>query len=163
LSTDAATIGFWQAETLSTSLFDIDKLYSQYANKVVVVETGRDGHFRVVLNYNIDLSAADKKNVSEKVLGIKLVNNGAFYLGDAGSSGTEMEKINLKTERIDKIDLPEGEYVLDIYSLVTKDLEGNPQYLQFAFNLFTEKRYPSKDRQLVTLDNHLDLKYKTDK
>lgn len=162
LATDTASISLWQAGTFPTSLFNVEDLYSKYLNKVAIIETGRDGTFRIVLNYNIDLAPADKKIVSEKVLGIELQNAGSFYLGDGGSAGTkdDFEESAYEREFIDKIEFPEGKYILDIYSLVTRDKEGNPKFLQFALNLFTEERYPNKKAELINLDKHLDMRYK---
>jgi hypothetical protein len=143
LPTDTASLALWN---------------SGNEGEHVEIETGSDGNFKVITYFNQDISPEDKALVYKAEKGIRLTVSGPVYSGSA-----EWMKVNpdaaLQKNLIDCLEIPAGNYIADIYSLLIKNPEGKPKYIQFVYCIFPENKYTAADVTPHTVTQALVLKY----
>ena len=117
--------------------------------KSIVIETGSDGNFMVKVMVGLGLMEEDEKNIYKSVKGIKLTTENGWYLGSPEWRGNK-EKMGEEQNCLDVVRIEKGNYLVDVYSLLVKDSEGNPKFIQFAYAIFPEAKYLGAERNLPT-------------
>lgn len=144
LKTDTGCISLWDSQDNKSNL---------------MVETGSDGNFKVIVNFNQNLSLEDQKNVYKSEKGISLSLVGKLYLGSFEWSGSDQMRA-VENNLVDTIILPDGHYVIDVFSILTKDDSGKPKYIKFAFCIFNIEKYTkSEDIEIHAVTKPISLKY----
>jgi hypothetical protein len=159
-ATDIASLGIWDKAILSSySYQDLsDASKTLIPNNAVLVNTGSDGNFKVSLYLNSKISEEDTKNIYKKVLGIKLSTKGSLFVGSPEWVGTKQND-GVTKNFLDELEIVEGNYIINAYSLLIRDAQGKPKYLQFTYEIFEERKFPYKDIPLDTVATPLELKY----
>ncbi len=168
LSTDIASLGLWDSQGMQwVSSEEVESTdfatFFQSSNPktaghIIAAQTGTDGNFRVILYLNGDLSEADKKLVYKAQKAIHLTVTDKLLIGSPEGVGYQDES-RISRNLVDVLVLPPGDYVVDAYSLLIRDAEGKPRYMQFAFCIFLKSEYPQPDVQPRNIGQILPLRY----
>lgn len=168
LPTDVAAIGIWDSASLKA--IDSEEKYQNEFNKIytqeveslkehiLITETGGDGNFKVTVNYNQGLDSNQKKILYKSSEGIKFTTSGTCGLGSPEHLGY-MEDISIEKNNIDTFEISSGAYIVDAYSLLTRNENGDPQFLEFVFCIWNESKYPGDKNQIKSIGTALSLKY----
>jgi len=165
LKTDIASIGLWNSNKMSwvnseventslTNFFESGDPRTE--SQIIASKTGSDGNFKVVLHLNEDISTEEGGMIYKKEKGISLNVDGQVCVGSPEWAGGS-ESGAIETNKVDVLLLPEGEYIVDAYSLLITDKSGNPKYIQFVFCLFTKEKYASTNSEIIRINKALSL------
>ena len=108
--------------------------------------TGSDGRFLVRIRLNTGLTSEEEKIAYKKSLGHILETSGELIVGSPEWVGFEDERA-LEKDRVDSLSIESGTYIVDVHSLLTRDQNNVPEYIQFVFCLYNESRYHSVGRE----------------
>lgn len=168
LSTEVAAIGIWDSSSLK--FIDSEEKYQNEFNKIynqevealkehiLITETGKDGNFKVTINFNQELDNDQKKILYKSSEGIRFTTSGLCGLGSPEYIGY-MEDINIEKNNIDTFEISGGTYIVDAYSLLTRKENGDPQFIQFIFCIWDESKYPGDRNQIKSIGTAINLKY----
>ncbi len=168
LKTDIASLGLWNSNGMSwvdsPEVFskEFNLLFSagqpKVENNLIGIDTGSDGNFKVIINLNNDLSDQDRQSLYKSETGILLEVDGAIRIGSLEWVGYA-EKSAVEDNRIESLELPPGKYIIDAYSLLSKDPSGQPKFISFALSIFTEEKYKKLNKKIRSNNAILRLKY----
>ena len=144
LKTDVATVSLWDPQT---------------SNICLIIDTGSDGNFKTIVNFGLELSQEHQKLVYKSEKGINISTKGDLYLGSSEWISTNPIEA-LEQNHVDVLNLPAGQYVVDVFSLLVKDDSGKPKNIQFAFCIFLVEKYnKSEGIELHSVTDPIILKY----
>jgi len=165
--TDIACIGLWNSDKLSwvnpnienTSLTNfIENGDPKTDGQIIATKTGSDGNFKVILHLNENLSTEESSLIYKQEKGISLSVNGQVCIGSPEWAGGS-ESSAIERNKVDVLLVPEGEYIVDAYSLLIADESGGPKYIQFVFCIFTKEKYVSINSEIKSTNRVLSLQY----
>ena len=145
-NTEIATLGIWDPHQLDWPNrgdhgFKLVNEEFRVSDFGVLVNTSADGNFKVLIHLNQQLSEWENNVIDKEIKGIKLKVEGTLRIGDPGYSG-EQDKIGVEDNWLDNLELPSGNYIIDIYTLIIKS--GESRYRNIAYCIFLESKYPQQ-------------------